>query len=193
MNQLIIFIKNPVKGKVKTRLAAGIGNDKALEIYLILIDHTLKIAAKTNSDKHLFFSDYLTEDYSGTTKNCQHGNDLGERMKNAFHSVMKGEEIKTIIIGTDCAELNHEIITLAFEKLETHDLVIGPAIDGGYYLLGMKKYFPEIFIGIEWSTSEVLVQTIELANKNSKSVYLLPVLCDIDTEEDLFSLSNAGI
>lgn len=193
MNQLIIFIKNPVKGKVKTRLAASIGDDKALEIYLKLIGFTLRIAADTKAKTHLFFSDHLMENYDGDTKNIQQGNNLGERMKNAFHSVIKGEEKKTLILGTDCAELHTEIIQLAFEQLETHDLVIGPAQDGGYYLLGMKKYFPEIFNDIEWSTSEVFNKTLLIAKNNSKSVFLLPVLRDIDTEDDLFTLSKTEL
>jgi rSAM/selenodomain-associated transferase 1 len=193
MNQLIIFIKNPVKGKVKTRLAASIGDNKALEIYLKLIGFTLRIAADTKAKTHLFFSDHLIDNYDGDTKNIQQGNNLGERMKNAFHSVIEGEETKTLIIGTDCAELHSEIIQLAFEQLETHDLVIGPAQDGGYYLLGMKKYFPEIFNDIEWSTSEVFNKTLLIAKNNSKSVFLLPVLRDIDTEDDLFTLSKTEL
>lgn len=188
MNRLIIFIKNPIEGKVKTRLAATIGNKKALEIYLKLVNHTLSVAKEVNAEIHLFFSDAIIMEYPFENKNIQNGNDLGERMKNAFHQVFDLEKSKTIIIGTDCPGLNAAILKQAFLSLEKTDLVIGPAYDGGYYLLGMSTYHPQLFDQISWSTNEVLKQTKKLSMDNNLSFTELKILSDIDTEDDLIYL-----
>ncbi len=188
MNQLIIFIKNPIEGKVKTRLAATVGNKKALEIYLKLLDHTLSVANEVNAEIHLFFSDGIMSEFPFKNKYIQNGNDLGERMKNAFQKIFDLKKGKTIIIGTDCPGLNSYILEQAFLSLDKSDLVIGPAYDGGYYLLGMSVFQPQLFSNINWSTNEVLNQTKKLSSDNNLSFTELKFLSDIDTEEDLVSL-----
>ena len=145
---LIIFIKNIVPGKVKTRLAATVGNERAVKIYQALLERTRQEALKANADKHVFYSteikinDLWNNDYF--IKNTQRGNNIGERMSNAFIDIMPPYE-KTILIGGDIAQISAEIINDGFEKLKTHDFVLGPAHDGGYYLIGMKKPAPGIF------------------------------------------------
>lgn len=190
MNQLIIFIKNPVLGKVKTRLAATIGDQRALEIYQELVEYTLTLARKVNSEINLFFSEGILSYEIPSKKFLQEGNDLGERMKNAFATIFAQQHEKIVIIGTDCAELTTDILEESFRKLDHSDVVIGPALDGGYYLLGMKKFYPFLFENIEWSTNKVFTSTRNMAEERYLNVSILPVLRDIDTEEDLFTLKK---
>ena len=188
-NQLIIFAKNPVLGKVKTRLSATIGDEKALDVYKELLDHTCAIASKAKGDKIVYYSDFVNNDdlwkRANFTQALQHGDDLGQRMSNAFKEAFKSFKGKVVIIGTDCKELSTEIIDQAFSGLEYADIVIGPALDGGYYLIGMKSLEEELFKNIEWSTSAVLEQTIDKVDTKRLSFLLLKTLSDIDNEEDL--------
>jgi uncharacterized protein len=183
---LIIFVRNLVYGNVKTRLAATIGNDKALEVYKGLIAHTQFVTGHLPFDKIVYYSDYIgTFDAwnNGYRKAKQQGRDLGERMKNAFEDVFRQGYAKAVIIGTDCPLLTQELIHDAFNKLNDFDIVIGPAVDGGYYLLGMKKLYPGLFTNIQWSTDTVFNDTIAACTHHSYC--LLPLLRDIDKEEDL--------
>lgn len=188
-NTLLIFIKNPAPGKVKTRLAKTVGNEKAYQVYLRLLQHTLKAAAVVDAVRQVWYSSFINWDdgISETVfeKKLQQGSDLGERMSHAFESGFKQGAEKMVIIGSDCPDISTEIIEQAYYALKTSDVVIGPAKDGGYYLLGMNHYYPELFTGIEWSTGRVLFQTMEKIRKASLGVYLLPELIDIDTEDDL--------
>ena len=185
---LIVFAKNPELGKVKTRLAQTIGNEKALEVYEKLLHHTLTITKKANAKSAIYFSDNLsnlTPDAKNVSLHLQRGNDLGERMLNAFSDSFKNGYKQVIIIGSDCYDLTTEIINTAFEYLKEHSLVIGPAKDGGYYLIGMNVLFKDLFINKEWSTETVLNDTLADAEKLNINVKLLPVLSDIDNENDL--------
>ncbi|MBA2746183.1 MAG: TIGR04282 family arsenosugar biosynthesis glycosyltransferase [Flavisolibacter sp.] len=186
---LLIFSKNPEAGKVKTRLAASIGDEAALSVYRQLLLHTVSITSYLPVDKFVFYSNKMeTEDVWENNhyfKQMQVGRDLGEKMEKAFASVFQQGYDKTAIIGTDCIELNASIIMNAFVYLDRHDVVIGPAKDGGYYLLAMKKLHPDLFKEISWSTNKVLEQTLAVCNCHNLSAYLLPELSDIDNEEDL--------
>ena len=188
-NQLIIFAKNPVLGKVKTRLAATVGNEKALAIYKELLNHTCDISSKANAKKTVFYSDAIEKEdlwsKADFNQSLQNGEDLGARMSNAFKEVFSECDGKVIIIGTDCKELSTEIIDQAFNALQYVDIVLGPALDGGYYLIGMKSLEEVLFTNIDWSTSAVLEQTVGKINTQKLSFLLLKVLSDIDTEEDL--------
>jgi len=187
-NALIIFVKNLIEGHVKTRLAATLGNDGAMDIYKQLLKNTQNSILNFETDKIVFYSDFIEEEIWGNNlfqNKIQEGNDLGERMKNAFNSSFTAGYEKIIIIGTDCPGINKSILENAFMALNNLDIVIGPATDGGYYLLGMKKEYPFLFQNIEWSTDKVLQQTIDLCNKNRLSYFLLPELSDIDEEKDL--------
>ena len=193
-NALIIFIKNPVKGKVKTRLAATIGDDMALAIYQKLIKHTLDIVMDAAADKFIFFSNTIDETIGHKNtpvhKAIQFGNDLGEKMKNAFERLFKSEYKCIIIIGTDCPGITSNILLEAFSKLNNNDVVIGPAMDGGYYLIGMKEMYGKLFEDISWSTSTVLHSTIERCKINNWAYALLTALSDVDEEKDLVHLEN---
>ena len=186
---LIIFIKNPVLGKVKTRLAATVGNLKAFEIYKKLLNHTQKITLLIDADKFLFYADFLNREDEWPNnrfiKHLQKGNDLGERMCNAFESTFLNKYQKVIIIGSDCIDLSTSVIEDAYKLLNNSDVVIGPAKDGGYYLLGMKNPHPCLFRNVSWSTSEVLKQTLSICRSQHLNYSLLPPLTDIDAENDL--------
>lgn len=188
-NLLIIFYRNPELGKVKTRLAVTIGNEKALSIYLKLAEHTKKITEDIKADKLVFYSHTVEkkdlwpdEIYQ---KAVQSGDDLGERMLNAFKYCFDHGYKHICIIGTDCLELNQDIIQNAFNALEQHDVVLGPAKDGGYYLLGMKKVYSDFFNNKQWSTQTVAHDTLLDVLQLKASVRLLPLLSDVDVEEDL--------
>ncbi len=186
-NALIIFIKNPEKGKVKTRLAKTIGDDKALAIYKALLEHTRHIALSVNCSLHLFYSGYINQNDNWSAndfkKQLQVQGDLGYKMASAFRSVFQHHQ-KVVIIGSDCASLTPSIVQEAFTQLDHHDFVIGPAEDGGYYLLGMSSFQPHVFNHIAWSTETVFQQTVEHVNQLNASFSLLPMLSDIDREED---------
>lgn len=188
-NALIIFVKNPIPGKVKTRLAKTIGEDKAVSIYKRLLQHTAKVTKPVEVDKYVFYGDYINHedlwDEHVYKKYLQQGEDLGERMLNAFSQVYEQEHEKVLIVGSDCLELNVNIINEGFQKLYETDVVIGPAEDGGYYLLGLKSLHTDIFKDIEWSTGNVLSRTIEILTAKGIEYSLLPTLSDVDEEKDL--------
>ena len=185
---VIILIRNPVLGCVKTRLAADIGNLNALNVYKNLLSYTRNITNSMDSSRLLFYSDFidLNDDWEDGIyqKYLQSGNDFGEKMLNAFNIALTQHEL-VVIIGSDCFELNSEIIELAFKKLKYFDVVIGPAKDGGYYLMGLKRVYPELFQGKNWSTDSVLSETINTLKELDLTYHLLPLLGDIDTLQDL--------
>jgi uncharacterized protein len=193
-NALIIFIKNPVAGKVKTRLAATIGDADALKIYLELIAFTLKEATKTKAVTYLYFSDEIDNSIDASCqalqKDIQKGDGLGERLKNAFAEVIAGNYKNVVVIGTDCPGISAEIIESSFNNLSDNEVVIGPAADGGYYLLGMRNFHPALFDDINWGTASVLEATINHCKKNKLSYKLLMELNDIDEEKDLIHLKG---
>ena len=189
-NALIVFQKNAVLGKVKSRLAATIGEEKALEIYKSLLLHTYSETRKLNGiDTWIFFSDFIEPEsgYMAEYKETQIGEDLGERMSNAFQKLFQKGYKKVVIIGTDCPEIQSSDIDAAFQSLEKKEVCIGPALDGGYYLLGMRRFNESLFQNIPWSSPEVAKITLEILNFDQVSYELLKTLRDIDTEEDLIA------
>ncbi|MCH6200607.1 TIGR04282 family arsenosugar biosynthesis glycosyltransferase [Aquiflexum sp. LQ15W] len=192
-NALIVFQKNAVLGKVKSRLAATIGEKKALEIYRSLLLHTYRQIEKLEDvDISIFYSDFIEENSFGQFKpdfeKVQIGVDLGERMSNAFFSLFQKCYKKVIIIGTDCPEIRTADIKDAFQALKKKDVCIGPALDGGYYLLGMCQFYGALFENIPWSSSEVWKRTLEILNHGQISYDLMKTLRDIDTEEDMIAI-----
>jgi rSAM/selenodomain-associated transferase 1 len=186
---LIIFIKNLVAGKVKTRLAETVGDTTAVEVYKKLLDHTQKIAQLIAADKFLFYADFFQREDEWPNdqfiKHLQKGNDLGERMHHTLEQTFLNKYKKILIIGSDCFELTAAIIEDAYLLLEDKDVVIGPAKDGGYYLLGMKNPQPCLFKNGSLSTSQVLQQTISICTKEHLNYCLLPTLTDMDDKNDL--------
>lgn len=184
---IIVFVRNPELGRVKTRLAKSIGDQAALETYKILSKHTASVVHKTTADKIIFYSDKIQDNDVWTATNCkkqiQTKGDLGQKMLAAFQYGFSLGYKKIIIIGSDLYSLCPKHIKSAFEKLENYDVVFGPALDGGYYLLGLNFMIPKIFKQKQWSTSSVLKET--LSDLKEFNVNLLEPLNDIDTYEDL--------
>ena len=186
-NLLIIFTRNPVLGKVKTRLAKTVGDKTALDIYHFLLQKTKEVTKKISCDKKVYYSEKIIEDDLWDQyiyqKKEQYGNDLGERMKNAFNDGFKNNYEKIIVIGSDLFDLESSHINEAFKKLNHNNVVIGPALDGGYYLIGLKKLHPKIFQNKNWGTSSVRKETLK--NLEKVDVHLLPMLNDVDVIEDI--------
>ena len=190
---LIIFVKNLHFGQVKTRIAAKLGHDEALEAYKTLFLHTRQISLGINADKFLFYHEKIEKDeWPGIIERQeQKGEDLGKRMQNAFEYLFNKNYEKIVIIGSDCLELTASIIEQGFSELCNADVVIGPALDGGYYLLGLKEKNPFLFENIEWSTSRVLEQTIKACNENNLHYTMLELLNDIDEAGDWLEAKQA--
>ena len=186
-NLIIVFVRSPELGKVKTRLARSIGDQSALNIYKILLKHTADVLRDLSFDKVVYFSEKIDNndfwENSLFEKKLQKGADLGERMHHAFDTAFNKGYKKVLIIGSDLFDLTSSLITSAFEALETYDISIGPSLDGGYYLLGMKKLQPEVFKNKKWGTDSVLENTLQDLKK--QKIKLLKALNDIDTLEDL--------
>lgn len=186
---LIIFYRNPVLGKVKTRLAATIENAKALEIYRRLVAHTQVITCELDVDKAVFYSDHVdvNDGWEDTLfqKLKQQGTTLGERMYEAFSIGFSNGYESIYLIGTDCLELSSSVINIAFIELRDHDAVIGPARDGGYYLMGINKIEAAIFQKKKWGTGTVYEDTISDFKRLALRYSRLPILSDIDVEDDL--------
>ncbi len=186
---LIIFVKTAKDGEVKTRLAASVGNVKALSIYKKLVEKTHEITVGLSQDKWVAYSGSIIKndiwENDIFNKIQQRGNDLGQRMSNAFEDGFDKSFHHICLVGSDIFELFDEIIKQSFHLLNTNDLVLGPAKDGGYYLIGMRKPQREIFEDIPWSTREVLQKTIEKAEILNLKIGILPMLNDIDTLEDI--------
>lgn len=188
-NALIIFVRNQEKGKVKKRLAKSIGEDKALAVYKYLLEYTKDVSISCKCNLFVFYSSYIhindVFDDNIFSKHLQEGNDLGEKMMNAFKKVFDLGCKNVCIIGSDCNELQTEILNEAFEKLLANTIVIGPSSDGGYYLLGMNQLYSDFFVNKDWGTSTVLSDTIKTINTLKLTCIQLQELNDIDTINDL--------
>ncbi len=186
---LIIFVRNPVLGKVKSRLAATLGEEKALDIYKTLLTHTHSISKNLNADKFIFYEDFLNEDDIWENniygKFLQEGNTLGERMKNSFGILFSAGYQQIIIIGSDCYDLTINILNEAYKALSKNEVVIGPSLDGGYYLLGMSKFISDLFDNKKWSSETVYADTVNQITRLNYSFYSLVMLNDVDVESDI--------
>ncbi len=186
---LVIFVRNPVSGHVKTRLAKDVGDERALAIYIQLLQHTLDITRSLSFRKFIYYADEVI-DYDlwsvpGYTKRKQKGSDLGERMLNSFKELFDQGFTRIVIIGSDCLQLRTELLEEAVSLLESNTAVLGPARDGGYYLLGLNKFYPSLFINKPWSTDQVFSKTIDDFINQGISYTLLEELSDIDQGSDL--------
>jgi len=186
-NLLLIFTRNPELGKGKRRLAATVGDKAALDIYTFLLEHTVKITNTLYAEKTVYYSEEIWEkdiwDTAIYKKKVQSGVDLGDRMANAFLDGFNNGFDKIIIIGSDMLDLNKEDLEHAFKTLDANDYVVGPAEDGGYYLLGMKKYNADLFANKTWGTDTVLADTLNTLE--GKKTALLAVKNDVDYYEDI--------
>jgi len=186
-NVLIIFTRNTQLGKVKTRLAKTIGDQKALQVYKDLLFHTMTETKNLDCDKFVFYDENIENNdlWLGTLyeKRIQFGSHLGAKMQNAFQTLFDLGYQNCIIIGSDLFDLQANHINEAFHKLEVNDVVIGPAEDGGYYLLGLKKVILSIFKNKDWGASTVLTDTLK--DLENHKIEFTETLNDIDTFEDL--------
>jgi rSAM/selenodomain-associated transferase 1 len=192
---IIIFVKNAELGKVKTRLASQIGDERALEIYQLLLQHTQSAIAPLDADVRIYYSDYLPEidlwDLSVHTKHLQEGSNLGDRLIHALDESFRLGYHKIVVIGSDCPQLSASHIEKAFMELEDVEVVLGPARDGGYYLIAMNRLHEHLFQDKHWSSEELFDQTIDDLIQHKLSWFELPILSDIDTVEDLERTSFA--
>jgi rSAM/selenodomain-associated transferase 1 len=186
-NALIIFTRNPELGKCKTRLAATVGDQNALAIYKFLLAHTVKITRNLSADIYVYYSEQIRDtdswDNSIYRKKQQHGENLGIRMHNAFTEVFNMGYTRAIIIGSDMYDMTTHDIEHAFTAFDKNDFILGPAEDGGYYLLGMKTVKPSLFKNKIWGTETVLNKTLE--DLKLEKVGLLTEKNDVDYYEDI--------
>lgn len=184
---LLIFTRNPELGKVKKRLAAGIGEEAALKIYENLLQHTFEITQNLQVEKWVFYSEEIPQhdlwENGNFSKKLQQGKDLGERMENAFRSGFAAGFSKIIIIGSDLYDLSEEDLKMAFLELHSSEAVIGPATDGGYYLLGLKSLISPVFKNKIWGSNTIFDTT--LADLKNYKLTQLEARNDIDRLEDL--------
>jgi len=190
---LLFFIKNPEKGKVKTRLASAIGDKTAVKLYKRFL---LEMVFTLNRGTFLFYLCYSPENSLSELKHwlgdhylymSQGGENLGEKMKNGFVEAFSMSFKRVVLIGSDIPDLPLEFIEEAFTSLREKDVVIGPSFDGGYYLIGFKDktFSPRVFDGIHWSTGSVFEETLNILKQEGLTVHTLQPLRDIDTVEDL--------
>lgn len=190
MNQLIIiFTRNVQIGKVKKRLAQTLGDEKALQVYIRLLDHTAQAVQLVKASKAVYYKDYIDEADEFMVpvfhKYLQQGKHLGERMSHAFiKSFAKGFD-RVVLIGCDSFELGTPILEEAFRQLDQYDAVLGPTVNGGCYLLGLKQYRKELFMPTEWHNNNVLVDLMLGLKEGNLSYYLLPALKMVEEERDL--------
>ena len=197
--RLIIFTRYPEAGKAKTRLIPLLGADGAAGLHRQMTEYTISQVREVQKNRFVSVEVYFTGSAYASFQNWlgsdlvyqpQGEGDLGLRMSQAMKSAFANGMDSAIIIGTDCPSLNALLIAQAFEYLDQHDLILGPATDGGYYLIGLRRLIPELFIGINWGTSLVFQQTVEIANSLKLTVAYLTPLSDIDRPEDLAKLGN---
>jgi rSAM/selenodomain-associated transferase 1 len=184
---LLIFTRNPELGKVKTRLAKGVGAENALTIYKTLLEHTKNVVSQINCTKRVGYSvkvrqlDMWSSDVF--EKFEQEGEDLGDRMYRAFAKAYQDNFSKVMIVGSDLYDLQPNHIEAAFEALDSNEVVIGPAQDGGYYLLGMRSIVKDVFYNKKWGEDTVFEATMK--DLEGYTVHQLETLNDIDQAKDL--------
>ena len=196
---LIIFTRYPEPGKTKTRLIPALGEEGAANLQRQMTEQTIaKVKQLVNFISLSFEIRFvggdiqLIENWLGSDLKYQEqgAGNLGYRMARAFQSAFNNGNKYVVIIGIDCPNLSLDIIIQAFEKLTKNDLVIGPATDGGYYLIGLSKFIPELFREINWGSAQVLEKTLTIAQFLNLVVGYLPILSDIDRPEDLKKLES---
>jgi rSAM/selenodomain-associated transferase 1 len=190
-NLLGFFAKFPEPGKVKTRLAKDIGADAAADVCRRIAEYVLKRTSPADSgySRIIFYMpDAIRQQFSewlpGEVLRAQTGGDVGERMDNALKELLDLGAEKAVVVGSDIPGLHRRIIDQAFQKLDSCDVVIGPAADGGYYLIGMKSPHPEIFRNITWGTEKVFEETVTIIKKTGLSYGVVATLFDVDDLDD---------
>ncbi|GAB3175004.1 TIGR04282 family arsenosugar biosynthesis glycosyltransferase [Telluribacter humicola] len=189
LNALIIFVKNPIEGKVKTRVAKTVGHTQAVEVYRELLDYTRSITdALPPADlrRTVYYGDFINDDdlWNGYNKALQTEGDLGLRMQEAFREQFAAGAEQVVIIGSDCLDLRSHHLQQALDALQSTEVVLGPSTDGGYYLLGMTRLHKTLFNDMPWSQPELLDQTVSRLQQQGIRYQLLETLSDIDEWDD---------
>jgi uncharacterized protein len=195
---ILVFVKYPDKGKVKLRLSKDLDEDIVLELYRCFVKDTLETIKKIDVPWYICFhppeKERKFQSWLGTDLRflAQSGDDLGERMKNSFTEVFTKGFQKAVLLGSDSPDLPEEYITQAFTILETKDVILGPTVDGGYYLIGFRPttFTPRVFDEIHWSSPLVFKESLMKIKQAGRSVGLLPIWSDIDTISDLKNLAS---
>ena len=191
---LIIFTRYPQPGKTKTRLIPALGVEGATNLQRQMTEFTLSKVKKFQESAAISFEIRFTggnlplmQNWLGTELNyqLQGEGDLGKRMENSFLSAFARGAQEVVIIGIDCPGVNVEVLAEGFEGIQHCDLLLGPAVDGGYYLIGLKRAIGQLFTNIDWGTAKVLQQTVDIAQRLNLSIAYLQTLADIDRAEDL--------
>jgi len=197
---LLIFARYPEIGKVKTRLIPDLGVEAATSIYKQMAEFTIGQARALRLQRNIGIQVWFTGGTEAEMQawlgedldyHVQVGENLGDRLIYSLKTAIQPENHTNthanpaVIIGTDCPELSTQILDQAFAQLQHHDLVLGAAIDGGYYLIGLQKFMPQLFTDIPWSTDRVLAKTLEISQKMGLDEFMLPTLSDVDTVVDL--------
>lgn len=196
MKHLIVFAKEPENGQIKTRLEGYLSKEQCKLLYEAFLMDTMNIAMDVKCDKRILAYTstgdpiFIKDNFSNFELFEQLGQDLGERMFNAFSYAFASRAEKVVIIGSDSPTLPSKLIDEAFNKLDENDIVIGPTKDGGYYLIGFTSLFNGVFDNIEWSTSKVFEETLENIKKIGKSCFILKEWYDVDNHDDLAHLSQ---
>ena len=186
-NSLLVLIKNPILGHAKTRIARTCGDLEALDIYEQLLTITRNTCAQSEFSISIYYSNFIdTADawHFGVDKHLQlQAPDLGDRMAAAIKSELLHHD-RVAIIGADCPTLTLQHLNVAFDALKNYDSVIGPSVDGGFYLLGLSEFDESLFHGIEWSTANVCKDLMSNLKAANRDYILLEELTDIDEYED---------
>lgn len=187
--RLLIFTRYPEAGKTKTRLIPALGAEGAALLHRQMAEQTIAQVQSNRSIEVWFTGGSVAQMQAWLGKELdyqpQGTGDLGARLSAAFRAAFASGINRVAAIGTDCPELDSEILDRAFRSLHSHDLVLGGATDGGYYLIGMSRFVPELFVEIDWGTEKVLHQTQSIAQSLKLSIAELPILTDVDRPEDL--------
>jgi|YNPNPStandDraft_1061719.scaffolds.fasta_scaffold29926_1 rSAM/selenodomain-associated transferase 1 len=193
---LLIFVRYPKRGEVKRRLSLILDEDTVLDLYRCFVIDTMSLAFRvsvpfiicyTPSESLSLFKKWLGSSYDYAP---QTGRDLGERMMNSFQYAFKHGYKRVVLIGSDCPDLPERLVSDAYESLGKHDVVLGPAADGGYYLIGLREQAldPTLFQGVEWGASNVFNETMNRCSLKGYTVSVLPQWWDVDTCDDLVAM-----
>ena len=194
-NALIVFARRPALGQVKTRIAKTMGDAGALLVYEKLLDKTRETIQHLSASVFIYYSEQSGPEADWGRKVevvYQQGRDLGARMQNAFQECLTKHE-RVVLVGSDCPGITPGIVNDAFEALNNSEVVLGPTEDGGYYLIGMKSLQNDLFENMMWSTSNVYEETIQRLENNDTSYLSLPLLFDVDEEEDYRRCLREGL
>src|SRR6266850_306566 len=203
--RVALFARSPEPGFVKTRLIPTLGRDGAAELYRGLLADALRAVEGTSAERRVLYllepdrdgggapcaQPFEWRDIAGVQVREQRGAGLGERLSAAFAELLDTSVARAVVFGADCPAVDAATLDRALADLERHDLVLGPAADGGYVLIGLARPCASLFEGVPWGTDRLLERTLERARDAGITTHLMPVLADVDTAGDVVGLLEA--